>query len=735
MHAIKIYTIKIILLNILILFFISVGKAQQKKENEVQLTPQLLDTLRFEGNYENSDLSIYDEAGYERVYRINTPLGKFRPYDINITFDKNGELKRPKCTIDKTYKFRIGGFKTGSIFSPDEIGEIFSQNHVLYTDGPGNDLLESLMICKKYSLQHYFYAPDFYDLVSSTGWLVGSANMKILSKSNSSVVSMPSSMQPIISTNHDLDLPFLDSSTRKYEKAFHSELNYMKLRLKDFSKLFPEAGGLFKKNFYNDSNMMWLLFAGGDLTPIDFFWNNVKQNYFAVNKEFKEKYGFSLPLMLKPQTPIEKAHRIIFWNWVREKFTSVMKLRSNIFRKEISGKGILASNVHFDTQVDFPLYGAAFDYPGFAIRPQMCDNKLDWQYLVGYGTRLTADLCKKLPMISVRTNLAAAGSRIVPTPKTIEYWYSQAIQNGCIGFYLWEQDFPSYKGAYSGPDIGNPDSSSLPSERWNTDLEMSKKLSTTKIFTPPKSETAILVSLNACALGNYGWKKVFSSYIELSKAHIWCNFISDQAIKEGIDSLSEYKVVYIPFMNFEDKYVVGKILEFVKEGGIVISGDPDIFSYDLKGNNIESFRKELFGISSIKKIKSHSTAVFNKNYKEIILESYSNSEFELISDNSNNVIAKYSNGNTAVTLKDYGRGKAIFFGLPIFDIYLYSESPGFKENKDRYTFFKLIAQEAKTRDLSWIWDVNVNNIKDVTGTITTPIQSPIKSIKFRRYLR
>ncbi len=488
------------------------------------------------------------------------------------------------------------------------------------------------------------------------------------------------------------------------------------------------------KDYYNDPKQMWVLFCGGDLVPIDFFWHAVKKNYTAVNDEFKSKFGFNLPLMLKPETPVEKAHRIIFWNWVRKKYSTVDKLRADIFRKEVVGKGILASNVHFDTQVDYPLYGAAFDEPGFAIRPQMTNNKLDWEYLIGYGTRLAADLTGKLPVISVRTNLGDSGSWIVPTAKTIKYWYSQAIQNGCVGFYMWEYDFPADTNGYVGNSVGNPDSSALGKERWNTALEMSRELGTTKIFDPPKSQTAILVSLDANALGNYGWKKTFSAYVDLCKARVFANFISDQAIKDNLDSLSEYKVVYIPFMNFEKREVAQKIIHYVRNGGIIISGDPTIFSYDLKGRSMTELRKELFGVEKISKRSKASSAKLDGSYDNLDIRPYSNEAYDLTADNSARVIGRYEDGKAAITEKDFGKGKAIYFGIPILDIYLYSKKAGFRENIDMYKFLDKIAGIAKTKNLSWIWDITVNNIKEVTGTIPVPVPKPVKAIKFRGYL-
>jgi hypothetical protein len=689
--------VKIIFVNFLVGLLLSTTFAQTSNEYNSKLTHKLYDTLTYEGNYKFTNTIVYDVAGYDRLYKLNIPFGGHKSYNINddIPQEVYKETKKPEYTINQAYRFRIGGSERRNFYTPDEIGKLFSGDHVHYVHTSGNNLLESLMICKKYGLQDMFIAPD-----AGTG-----------------------------------TPPFLDSEMNEYKDELYKEFDYMKRRLKDFSNIFPEAGGLYEKDYYNNPNWMWLVYAKGDLTVFDYFWNTLKNNYHAANKEFKDKYGFDLPLMLKPGTPLEKAHRIIMWRWMRRKYTELIKLRAEIFRKVIAGKGIIADNVHFEDQVDFPLYGKALDFPGFSNRPQMTDNKLDWQYLMGYETRLEADLCKKPPMISVRTNMAVIGTRIVPTPSTIKYWFSQTIQNGCAGYYLWEMDYSSDKGGYAGPCFGDPDSSALPRERWATDLEMSRILSTTKIFIPPKSETAIMVSLDANSLGNYGWKRAFSSYVALTKAGIYANFISDQAIREGLDSLSEYKVVYIPYMNFEDIPAVKKIMNYVKNGGIIICADPTIFSYNLEGNSIENYRNELFGISNIADRKAPSDVTFNNSYDNIKLKPYSDLEYNISTNAEGNVIGKYEDGQPAVVINRFGKGEAILFGMPIFDIYLYSKRPNFQEDSNRYKFLKEIAKIYKTKDLSWIWNINVDNIKEVTGSLPSKSVKPIDAIKFKKYLK
>ena len=93
------------------------------------------------------------------------------------------------------------------------------------------------------------------------------------------------------------------------------------------------------------------------------------------------------------------------------------------------------------------------------MRTSLFEDEIGYRYWVGYGTKLTADLTHKPPMISVRTNQVAAGPRMIPTAATTRYWYNQAIQSGAGGFYLWIKDFYGDEhdpDGYAGPCMVNP---------------------------------------------------------------------------------------------------------------------------------------------------------------------------------------------------------------------------------------------------------------------------------------
>lgn len=690
------------------------------RREEGVFTRELADSLRMESNSGSYDMAQFDVAGFDRVYRIETPPGTFKAWNKEIPAPLRSFGPKPEYTLNDTYKTRIGGFDRRDMFSPDRIGKILSEYGVHYNNGSGNNLLESLMISKKYGLQYFFYAPD-------------------LRRDDTEVPQENGSMEGVDYVPSNLgisrfELPFVKEDMPLYEKKYTAELEYFKERLEEFSCLFAKEGGLIERNFKDDPDYFWALFTQGDLRPVDFFLQNASRDYDRVNAEFKSRYGFDLPLYDKITGPVPKARRIKMWRWVFEKFSEVGKLRADIFRRVISGRGILATNVHFAEIVDYERFAETFDYPGVAIRPMLSDKKLAWEYLMGFGTRFAADLTGKVPMVSVRINIPGSGARIIPTPATIEYWHSQAVQNGTVGFYLWVNDYPASEGAYRGPFMGNPDQSTLPDQRWRTSLKIAQKLSQTRVFVPPPAETAILVPLDSCYVGNYGWKRTFSAYIELVKAKVWCNFVSDQEIFEGTKALSQYKTIYVPFMDFAEAKVAEALLEYVRNGGTIISCDPRIFEYNLDGESSAGYRRELFGVGGVQRRDKASASALTGAYEGIVIQPCDGETYRIETDSSAKAIGFYGDGTPAVVEKKYGKGTAILFANPVSDIYFRGNDDGFVENTSRYDFYKRIETQRGIEDRSWVWDVNFHNVDQITGRSAEQRPAPLEAIKFKHYL-
>lgn len=673
---------------ILVLLFLCVSVSAGAEESlddfhRNALDPEYIQALIFEGNYGRISLDGYDVSGYDLIPTEERAFGTYPAWDFSIQRPVRSFSLQKQYSLGKPYFSRMGFVQRHNLYSPDDWGRTLRDNNILYLDPMGGSrILESLMLCKKYGLTHYFYAPDYYNHPAATNNFTGTIDWNDYDLAN------------------PIRLPFFKSEFAEYAEAFRKELQHLVRFYKGFSTMYEEHGGLWDPNWREDPERLYLLFVGGDGMPIDGFLKAVERDWNRTNAEFRAEYGFDLPMYSNVDTPKKIAQRIAFWHWARGIAAKTAEVRVQVFKEAFAGKGRVSTNVHFSTQVDYERYGEIFDPPGVAIRPAISSNPLVWRYYNAYGTKLVYDLTDQMPVISVRCNQLAVGSRIIPTPETIRYWYSETIKSGCQGFYHFPHEGTPGEGGYRGLFYGNPDRSTLPKLRWETTLEMTKLLGETGAFVPPASRIGVLVSLDHTNMGD--WKRIMSAYIELREAGIWFTFISDQEMWEQSESLENFDIVFIPVMTFEHQSVLNQIEEYVQKGGTVVACDPDIFSYDEHGESVTSQRRRLFGVS-------HPPADFP------------------------NIKQPFQPGRVNAVTNTYGTGKTYFCKDPIMNIYSSGTVEDLEHLDNRSHWYRERIQEAGAESQNWVYDVNVLNVRQLTGEVLPDKPPILHDIEFRDY--
>lgn len=667
-----------------------------KDKNVPPLTAEVVDALRREGGYDRPPLTPFMTEGYERNPEQVVPFGTYRtwdrPYNENIgkvPFKSGNRLQQP-------YKFRTGGVGRGRLYGPDEFGRLYAENRILYHDGLGNGLLESLRISKKYGLSLYFYASDF-DGRFTTG----------------SPTNIPGS-NPI---------PFLKSKWPVYVRDFTA----MCEKQREYLKWLESFSGL---NMLNNPEQIWLVFVGIDTNILQFFLDEGWKDYDAVNQEFRDEHGYDIPITVDMNQTENQVKRIRFWLWLYKRYGEMQLLRTRIFREVVTDRGIIATNIHGGTTLDWELFGKAFDYPGTAPRPMMCRGQLAWENWMGYLTLLLNDLTNKAPMISARINLGRARSKIIPTPDVVRYWHSQVVQGGAVGFYFWLRDFSSTPGHPTSQTFENTDESTLPKLRWETSMDIAGKLGRANVFVPPASETGILVSTVGNTVEQEGWKKVFSAYCELKQAKVWSRFISDREVESGGGSLDDYKVVYVPRLKFVTKNAAQKLLDYVRAGGTVVTSDPEICSVEIDGRNIRSIREDLVGPLQAKALQTLPPIRMNDGYQSMsIMPAWKSYAVEA---RGSEVIGTYPDGKPAVLSRKVGKGQVILLGGGLMTSYLDNDATIKTIDASGSTaFYKAVEKNHNILDRSWVWDVTVDNVHEVTGKADIEEIVPDESIQFR----
>lgn len=646
------------------------------------LTDELIDQLAFEGlNVVGAARGLhsynYDITGYQRVARRNTRAGHFQTWDVGSTASRSPGPHR-ECALDRPYTMRLGGFERGNIYSVDHIGTLLRDHQVLYSDGPGNGKYESAMIARKYGLRVVFEASAY-----------------------------------------ELSLPFTKKQLETFETAWEKQVVYMR----DCCARLGSAVGI---DMVNDPDNIWIALIGVDVQPLDLFLDNLRLRYDEVNEDFRQEYGFDLPLE-PSENPQAISRRIHFWEYVRRRFSELAVLQSTILRRHLRGQ--VVGNIEFDTEVDYALWEKAYDMPGFNMRTALFEDEIGYRYWVGYGTKLTADLTHKPPMISVRTNQVAAGPRMIPTAATTRYWYNQAIQGGAGGFYLWIKDFYGDEhdpNGYAGPCMVNPDASTHPMERWQTHLNISKILGQSRVFRPPVAETGVLVSIPSCAVG--AWPDVFSAYVETARANIYTRFVSSAELRNSSDALFGLRLLLVPRALYEHRCVIRRLHEAVTAGLVLIIGDAESFLYDEDGLRNEDAVK-LTGVESIAACSSLQTVTVHQDDRIFSFEPYRQGH-SLKPLTGTKIIASYSEGGAAVAERRLGSGKVITCGAPIFDVY----SAGIRrlehEKPARYELMRYWRKTAGARDDSWVFDVTLDNLSEVTGVAGSALRPTDDSVRF-----
>lgn len=638
---------------------------------QTTISHEIVDTLIRE-MWESVADTRQDIIGYDVVKYKEIPFGTYRIWDYQFPVTVQKLPAHSEYALDRTYTARDGDVSRGTWYSPDEIGQLYRDNGVWYSrvghgnTGMGLSTVETISIIKKYGLRWCMVTPRVVD--------IGDALVSF----------RPKSMQEYYRLAVDLFQEF-KKEVEQYERQYDITI-------------------------INHPETIWVIRHSG---VVSYFLERLAESPDLFLTEFKAETGFDMPLMLSPVTPEEKARRSLLFRWIWSKLGLLAHQHVEAFYEVLQPAGIVVSNTHGEDVVDFEWYGKTYEFPGPSARPQFSDNELILLYWSGYIFKLWRDLTDRPLYASARINNGNVNARSIPAPNAVKLWHSQAIQSGTVGFYQYMDDhayFPERGDRYDGFCFGNPDRSQLGKLRWQTALDISRRLMNVKAFDPPKSQTGIFLSFDTVNI--QGWKRVFSLYVELCKAKVWNGFISDSEIFNASENLNDWKVVYIPVMDFGRREIVDALVKYVKDGGTLISCDPDIFSWDMEGNTLKHQRGHLFGITVTGDRKGSQNIQIGSGQQRIQIPAGAKS----ISVEDAEVIGRYADGSPAVTAKKIGGGKAIYFAAPVADIYTHSAGTSDPVLDGRGDFYKQMERDHSIPDMSWIWNITVDNVHQITGT-------------------
>ncbi len=472
----------------------------------------------------------YDLAGFDRVERHEVAPGSFptkdAPTPAKIPLPEKAKFE------DNPYLVRLGGFRRNNLFGPDEIGKLISDYGIVWNDGLGNGMLESLLINRKYGLRQSIEAP-------ALGFTV----------------------------------PFTKEEWSAFQEYYPKRIAGIVSRLKEIEAVY---GGPLVQRELNLS----VLFC--QETALSLFAAAFERNPQAVKKELITAIGCEKPI-IDPKTSEERVALAKFWVFIQHKHAQVLEFQARTLRTALGSGVKIVGNNHELPPIDFEGFGRVYDYPGVAIRPTLLIDEIMLRHYTGFCVQLVRDLTKKTPLVSVRVNLLAAGCRFMPCENLIRTWYDQAIRHGAGGFYFWTRDYPSSlkENPYDGPMVGNPDPSTLPQVRWGKSLKLISKAAASKRFIQPDAEVVILVPSHSALMHRREWRKIYAAFSACSEARIYSGFVSDCEI-ERTDVPQRVRLIMAPSLEFVSPALMSGLEAFISRGGILITGDDNLFDIDGK---------------------------------------------------------------------------------------------------------------------------------------------------------
>ena len=433
---------------------------------------------------------------------------------------------------DVPYLTRVAGFRRGDVYGPDQVGKLFQEKGIAWSDGLGNGLYESLLICRKYGLGHILEAP-----------IMG------------------------------FDIPFLDSEWAQFREFYPQQVSQLISDLKIMEHIY---GGALR------GDVLKLVVLWGKNYPLAHFVNAYQRDPRGVLEELRSVTGLDV-LPIEPKTPKERVALVRFWNWVRLKQSQVLEFEADTVREMLGPNTLIIANPHELPPLDFEGQGRAFEYPSVAVRPLLVNDDVMLRHYTAYFSQLFHDLTGKLPMVSVRMNLSAATPQFVPTGGLIKTWYDQAVRHGAGGFYFWTRDYPtdSDPETYDGPIPGNPVDSTLPQERWEASLDILGLLSTHMRFKQPPGEVAILVPLDSALLHRAEWRRIYATFSALAEERIFATFISDRQIENG-GVPENIHLVLAPELSFISPKLRTGLEAFTSRGGGLVVTETEFYDRDDK---------------------------------------------------------------------------------------------------------------------------------------------------------
>ncbi|MFA6103162.1 MAG: beta-galactosidase trimerization domain-containing protein [Victivallaceae bacterium] len=378
-----------------------------------------------------------------------------------------------------------------------------------------------------------------------------------------------------------------------------------------------------------------------------------------AEKEVKDKYGFGkfgIPWGMDSKSPDYPYCKRAYISWLHDKLLAVNKDTRALVKAKYPDMLIMSDDAYGVPSVAGVQYWYQYaDIGTFQLGEGgvSAERQIE-QY--AFSTKMVKDL-SGVKKLSVCPHEALDGYPSTTTLEEARELYSQALRGGTDGFQYWPASFggqdkpPVYAAAVSE---GYPLS-------WQYMLEVTRLLNNMPPLKFPESaDTAIFVSDEALKCDSSCFDRFSVAFALLgTSAHAWFKFISDTMLEQDRAKLSDYKIIYMPYIQYVKEDTIKRLIEYVENGGTLICGDPKAFENDISSAPLAQYREKLFGVKAI--VPDNSPAISCRiGSRKLPVDG---DRFRLQLDGKARVIGSYADGVPAVVEKWTGKGKALYFGF------------------------------------------------------------------------
>ena len=279
-------------------------------------------------------------------------------------------------------------------------------------------------------------------------------------------------------------------------------------------------------------------------------------------------------------------------------------------------------------------------------------------YHVGFSCRVVNDLAPSAQLMAVLQCFNYHGSH--GDLPAMREWVSQALKNGADHFRWYCSKAPA--------EIFDD---------YAAMLELSALVSRMdKVRLPQETVTLVWYSnFDKWAKADRALHATYAVYVMLAEV-LGSNFrfAADTSLANGDVKLENYKLLYVPVMNYTTPEIAGKIAAWVRQGGTLVTFDPLFMRWNLDGN-ANATRTELTGLSGTTppvKTASNSDLLWNGRKLPVAMianaSALPGSRFASYSMNPDGgrVLMTYPDNTPAAWERRVGKGKVIYFAVQPF---------------------------------------------------------------------